>query len=245
MKFYFSGIASKKELAMLQVADIKRVMVDVFQADNISDWSGSRILDSGAYAMSKGRQVSVGIGLWQIGVEDLATVRPGWDLVFALDKIGDPDTTLYNWRFLQQQNSWLTFTPVYQWGAPLDHLHEYLSASNIVGIGGLVQMMREKNQPMLDSLATLCQQYPKRFHIFGINWPKAITLLRDSIYSADSSKWLDGARYRRAIFEHSTYGYLATAPARFVTRNYPELEGISREDLCSWNACNIAAFCED
>lgn len=57
--------------------------------------------------------------------------------------------------------------------------------------------------------------------------------------------WLAGARYRHAIFKNARHGHLSAAPARLVEKSYPELAGMGREELCIWNARNIAAFCEE
>lgn len=89
---------------------------------------------------------------------------------------------------------------------------------------------------MLDELTAICETFPDRLHIFGMNWLRAIELLKDKVYSADSSKWLDGARYSHVIFTNSRTGHLSQAPAKALSLT------LDRSERCILNARNLEEF---
>ena len=51
MRFYFSGISSPAEVAMLQAAGAAHILVDPHQAPLVAGWQGvERVKDNGEYA---------------------------------------------------------------------------------------------------------------------------------------------------------------------------------------------------
>lgn len=228
MKFYFSGIDSPKTYAMLEKAGVRFVLVDQFNVGNIPAGRSGAMLDSGAYRAWKNG--------WTLSLEFYAETarRFGpFEQITTLDVFGDNQASFENWVRLKCDHRLVTM-PVWffsEKAEDLKLLHSYSLWSNIVGIGGLVPAMRAKNGEMLDELDRLCSLYPKRFHIFGLNWLHALKVLRDKVYSADSSKWLDGARYRHLIY------FDRDASELVQTRS-----SLSREELCVRNAMNIEAY---
>jgi hypothetical protein len=97
--------------------------------------------------------------------------------------------------------------------------------------------MRDKDARVLDELTELCQQYGKGLHLLGLNWLKAFQRLAPLIRSADTSKWLDGARYGHALFVNSRTGQLSQAPARAI----PQYAGLDREGRCKLAALSLRA----
>jgi hypothetical protein len=94
----------------------------------------------------------------------------------------------------------------------------------------------------LKRLTRLREWHPGRFHVFGINWLRAINRLQALLHSGDPSKWLDGARYCRLIFVHSRNHDLAEAPVRVLTKSMPDLVTYDRGKLCVENARNMAQY---
>lgn len=239
MQFYLSGIAGKGEFSMVNAAETKLpLLVDPVDLKQLTDWHGSVALDSGAYrAFKKGIPLNIDQYL------EAAHSRT-FDFVVAPDIIGNPQQSYQNWIALRDQP--LGIMPVWEWGSDNSYLHRYLDHAPIVGIGGLVPTMRMKNQgserktkdKMLMQLSQLCQEYPNRFHIFGLNWLWAIESLKDLIASGDSSKWLDAARYGHIIFENSRTGHLSQAPAKCIS----EAKELSREQRCIASIQAIANF---
>lgn len=247
MHLYFSGIASKQELGFLQEAQIENLLFDPLDFnklfDNISDYKkkylninglNTRImLDSGAYREFKGK--------FSIEIDEYKNLAKNhdFDLRVAKDVIGDPKQTFDNWKnhFSPAKTS-TPYMPVWEYGAPEEYLKAYLDDSPIVGIGGLVPKMREKDNQMLKDLKKLCKQYPGRFHLFGCNWLKAVNHLRDFLYSGDTSKFLDGGRYGHVIFTHAKHGTLSQAPAKFLG-----LQDLTRADRCIKSAEAMRDFC--
>lgn len=85
-----------------------------------------------------------------------------------------------------------------------------------IAVGGLVRLLRDKDQATLTRLHEICDMHPCRLHILGLNWLKAINELKDKIHSADTSKWLDAARYGHLLFIHEKTGKLHQAPAKVL-----------------------------
>lgn len=230
MRLYFSGLSGLQEVEMLREAGIDCVLVD--QVD-IPRAEGFRrvALDSGAYRVwKKGGMLDVNAYLKL--VERLADRI---DFAIAPDVIGDPEATKRNWLRVQHCRK---VVPVWQWGAPREHLEEYLSERELVCIGGLVPLMRAKDERMLAELEVLCREFPGRFHILGINWLKAIERLRGLAASGDTSKWLDGGRYGHVIFVHSRTGHLQQAPAKVM--GLAHLDRRERNVFC---ARTLVQFC--
>jgi hypothetical protein len=243
MKLYFSGVRSRRELVMLRQAGVGHLLVDQFdiwRSGVLEAWDGHLALDSGSYrAYKRGLRLHAGAYRLVIRLLNSRRRRP-FDFVVGLDVIGDPAQSRWNWIELTDRG--VPTMPVWQWGAGESDLEFYLERAPVVGLGGLVQPMRDKDEAMLQRLTRLCEQHPGRFHIFGINWLRAINRLQPLLHSGDTSKWLDGARYRKLIFVHSRYHYLAEAPVRVLAKSMPGLAGYDRERLCVENARNMAQY---
>lgn len=245
MKFYFSGAAGNGEIAMLHKAGVERILVDpddywgvlyYLERQRGEIWWPNIALDSGAYRAYKNGEE---LDLHEFAAALLRMDANNFDFVVAPDVIGDPTATIVNARELWMNG--IDCVPVWHWGSPLEHLNYYLTVSELVGIGALVEPMREKNERVLRQLVDLCFAYPQRFHLFGLAWPKAIEKVAPYAYSADSSVWLRGARYAYAIFKHRGHGHLTQAPAKLI----PEYKGLDREERCIQNAKNIEEFLKE
>lgn len=234
MKLYFSGISDHSAYAMLKQAGVKNLLVDPFDYAHIPPKRSHVALDSGAYrAFKHGYNPDL--------ERYIAFTRSHgpFDFAVSLDVIGDPKSSRENWERLRQlkaNNEPTKFIPVFQWGGERDDLKRYLDEAPVVGIGGLVIRMRKKDDQMLDQLGELCSIYPRRFHILGINYLKAIEQLKALIQSGDTSKWLDGGRYHHLIFTNTKTGRLAQAPAKALGLS------LSREELCIQSARNLEDF---
>lgn len=181
MKLYFSGLAGKWEASVLRDAGVDVVLVDPFDLKHAENFPVIA-MDSGAYRASK-KDVA------------LPEIPEGnWDFVVAPDVIGDPEAS---------REAWLKDTtkmPVWHWGEPMALLRWYLEQTDgIVGIGGCVHLMRKRSGALWHGLYKICQQHPGRFHVFGANWLAMLDWIAPYVSSADTSKWLDGARYGEII----------------------------------------------
>ena len=230
---------------MLQEAGVTNILIDQFDLKHLDGWQGSVALDSGAYRLFKARQKGNGKKVKQLEeclaypwYAKIAGSRV-FDFVVSLDVISDPAKTFNNWFSIPHAEG-IQWVPVWHWGSDQHYLETYLKQAQVIGIGGLVGLMREKDQEMLDQVIELCERHPDRFHIFGINWLKAIETLRDLIYSGDTSKWLDGGRYASIIFKHTRNGHLQQAPARVL----PWAKGWDRRQRCVENAREMMNFCQ-
>lgn len=229
MNFYFSGVSGASEYGMLAAAGVRHLLVDQFDLPNVPRGRDRVALDSGAYRAMKKRL--------HLRVDDyIRLIRNSgpFDFVMSLGVIGDPASSRDNWEAMRRAN--VSALSVWQWGARADELKRYSDEAQIVGIGGLATLMRNKDARMLDELTALCESFPDRLHIFGMNWLRAIERLKDKVHSADSSKWLDGARYSHVIFTNTKTGQLSQAPAKALNLT------LDRSERCILSARNLEEY---
>jgi hypothetical protein len=251
MQFYFSGISSKTESNLLQQAGIENALVDPTDLPNVSDWNGKIMLDSGAYRMFKsGKQASI---------EDFRTMLEGlnpeaFTHVVSLDVIDDPEKTKANWDYLSAAG--IKTLPVWHYGDPLEYLEYYLGKTDVVGLGGLVRHIRSKRDQkmskeekaewesyrkgVLAEMLKLCQLYPNRFHFFGLCWIDAVNALYPYLYSADSSLYLEAARYGYVIFINTRTKKLSHAPCKLI----PQYAALDRAGRIIESARAICSYLE-
>ncbi|MBK9497278.1 MAG: hypothetical protein IPO08_22720 [Xanthomonadales bacterium] len=236
MIFWFSGVTSHRDAALLQLAGVQHVLIDTF------DWPATQLdgapkfkhlmLDSGAYRMFR-REIA-----WDTGdhLTGLSMITGPFDHVVALDVIGNPIATRGNWEKVYRTRNDYQFMPVWQWGAPLDDLKYYLDEAPLVGVGGLVPLIRSRRKDklsqaearawtqsrlkVLELLTSLAQMYPQRLHAFGLSWLEAVNQLRPYLFSADASHWLIGRKDRMIIFQDPDSGELQEVKAK----HYPYLD---------------------
>lgn len=181
MILYFSGVSGNWERDTLQDARVNHILVDPFDLQYTANFNHVA-MDSGAYRAYKR------------GVPLPSTPNGLWDFIVSPDVINDPQ---------KSKESWLQDTskmPVWHWGESMDLLRWYLvNCKDTIGIGGTVWKMRERDPALWHGLWKICGSYPHRFHIFGANWLELLRRLSPFLVSADTSKWLDGARYAEVI----------------------------------------------
>lgn len=250
MKFYFSGVRSPREAALLTQAGITHVLVDPASYTRIAPSPfPNLVLDSGAYAAYKAGQMLT-TASYAATLSELPLEVFTW--ITCNDVIGDPAQTKANWCELNALG--YTTIPVWQWGSSLTDLYAYLHRAPLVGIGGLVPHLRDRRNEKLDKAAKaawdrqrtktlaallgIVQQHPQRFHLFGLCWVKAFNALAPYLASADSSLWLNGRKYGLALFIHSKTGKLTLAPKAML----PTCIGMTPDELCSYNAAQINHF---
>lgn len=203
--YYFSGVAGASEAGFLRAAGVKHVLVDPSDLQNAVGFEHV-VLDSGAYRCFKR-----GAALDAAAYQSLArTATVDWHL--APDVIGNPVATERNWDTHRQKG----MVPIWGFGAERRLLHKYLDQSERVAVGGLVTLMREKNEDMLREVGALCDQFPRRLHLLGANWLKAACRLNDTSASMDSSEFLVGGRYGYLIHFNTRSKQLQRAPARVL-----------------------------
>lgn len=243
MDFYFSGIAGRQEFEMLAAAGVKNLLVDHADARHIPFPRRIEMLDSGAY-----RSFKLGVDLT---VEDFLqtakTLARRADSIVAPDCIGNPAKTFRRWQRIKAEIAHKRLIPVWEWASPRKYLEAYLSEAKIVGIGGIARIMRaggktkeetKLRDTVTNELFELCREFPQRFHVFGLNYLKAIETLAPWARSADSSNWLRGGRYGYVIFKHTKNNHLTQAPAKFI----PEYKNLDRAGRCIASARNIESF---
>lgn len=242
MKLYFSGIKDAESIAILEAAGVSHYLI------NWTDFAllrasipeqASLICDCNAFKL-QGQLINVPNYLQFIDNCDRT-----FDFVVAPDVMRNAEATLHNWNQVKHLKD-IPWMPVWGWGMDEDLLKRYLDEAPIVGVGGLVSLMREgqwnKNpeaQKMLEMLSDICQQHKHRLHIFGLCWLKAIETLNDWAYSADTSKFYDGGRYAHIIFRNTKTKKLQQCHYELIPQ-YSKLDRIGR---CVESAKTLHAYC--
>ncbi len=237
--FWFSGVDSEDELLMLREAGVHQFLVDPFQFSRLKSEfleTDELILDSGAYAQFKDPNLT-------LELDDYIEIAASWNFsyVVAPDVFGNAARTLTRWNTVK--NLFLPWIPVWQYPqtgictrSDVKQLEDYLEQSPIVGIGGLVEAMRSRNQFVLDDVLRLCVRFPRRLHIFALCNAHAINRYKDYALSGDSSTWLSAAR-RGEVLHVDANGHLTRSHARKI--------GVSddRQVRCVTSARNLLNFC--
>lgn len=246
MIYYQSGVSSGGDAAILQRCGVQHVLVDQFDVATCYGRFDHVALDSGAFRAMR-RKVDLFLDEYCEAVVD---IQKDFDFVVSLDVIGNPAQSMENWLWLRLNG--LDCIPVWHFDTDQSWLHKYLDLTDgIIGIGGLAGIFRDTENParggILRQLHTLCDKHPDRFHIFGLNWVKAINELKDTAHSADSSLWLRGARYGTSVFRNSRHGTLSQAPSwvleQWAEKNGKEAHPRDRTGLLRGNARSIDRYC--
>jgi hypothetical protein len=198
MKMYFSGVNGKQEVEYLREAGADTVLVDQFDLRHGAGFK-SIAIDSGAYRAMKGKtSLSLADYIDFLGCLNFSR----FDFILSLDVIGDAEQSFKNWK---EVCSRYPVIPVFHYESDLSYLDRYVeSEPAMIAIGALALPMRTKDRQgaALDFLCRILDQYPCGFHFLGLNWLKAIQTLKvhPRAMSFDTSKFLDGGRYRHTIF---------------------------------------------
>lgn len=256
MRLYLSGVAGPAEADMLRAASdfgpaVRYVLADPTDWPNVAegatgaDWGLA--LDSGAYRAWKRGGGALDIpGYLRLAGSLCASpdssTRP--DFCVAPDIIGDPERTRADWLAIPAGlRVACRLAPVWHWGADDALLSAYLDECPPgvpVCVGALVPAMRARDRGMLRSLRALCSRQPGRLHLLGANWVEALEAVAPLAASADTSKWLDGARYGNLLVPDA--GRLRELPARLAAGllpHRPDLAGCESWDRprrCAFNA---------
>lgn len=204
MDLYFSGINDARTLEMAGRAGVTHILLNVCDLHLLASPRPHVIVDSPAYRKFKGKKVPDIPGY----VELLAHAKAlghRFDFTITYDEFNDPKGSLRNWNHLFRQYG-LQTVPVFHLHGDRSILKDYLMASEVVALGGLVPAMRERDMDSLHSVMDLCRANPNRFHFLGLNWLGALAWLMPYLRSADTSKWLDGRRYRHLIHRDEETG---------------------------------------
>lgn len=247
MRYYFSGITRptragqlSPEFLLLQAAGVKHILVDQMRLPYIGDRREGVMLDCGSYFAYK-NLVSLRLEPYL----EIARDRGPFDMMAALDAVMNPQLSHAYWQATKQSEKGTPdgMFPVWQWKGPREYLDEYLSESRIVGVGGLVELMRKKDERMREELIELCAAFPQRLHIFACNWLRCFKDLRDLAFSCDTSKWLSPAKRNTIIFHHTGNDHLAQIPMSEALAAGIITHSLSREERLITSAHTMDAFC--
>ena len=262
MVWWTSGIDSTTD-AGLAAGGVKRVLGDPVSLPYMSIFFPDReiALDSGAYRNFKNKKRRI---TTEQDARLYSNLYPDRKFAFriAMDVLGDAETTMLYWNkvFYGHERG---FVPVFQWGGPEEHLQQYLEQApwvhavhtNLVAIGGLAPILRgghrtkdkaakakldRRRDEVIEQILILCERYPNRFHILGLNHLDTINRTRHLVASADASKWLDGRRYGYVFFIDTRTGRLRYAPSGAI-KEYAEM---STSQRLTHNARIIAAYAQ-
>jgi hypothetical protein len=252
MDFYFSGVESKEEIAMLREAGASRLLVDPTQIKRLGDdLDGFRLaLDSGAYRLFK-------MGLpnnveWYEGWVRDNTGRFEFDFVTSLDDFEDRTQNYRTWwRLRAVLEGVADVLPVWHYdGAAADDWPWYLRDSQEVGVGGLVPHLftkaDHKDRHWCRQLVRrLCEEQSGRLRLFGACDLPLLNSVRGHVLSADSSFWLRGRRRGAGFYVNRQTGKLSEAAPWLMEKlagDYPEIADLKRMDGRERSVANARAL---
>lgn len=237
MLLYHSGVSDAETYSILAEAGVGRILVDIFDLQNVPPDFPHLALDCGEYrAHREAERIAAGPeptrrNRFKITADqyERAIKESGrtFDLILNLDVWGNQDASFINFKTLRRRGVPVTPVWVYESGASRRILHYYLDRSPVVALGGLVPRLREEDETLLSELIELSAAFPGRFHVLGLRWLRAIDELKGLLFSADTSKFLAGARRGSIVFVHERSLKLQEAHARVFA-------GSKREDIRAW-----------
>lgn len=159
------------------------------------DFSGKNIfLDSGAFsAKNKGIDISiVNYGNFILLHKD------SLEYYSNLDVIGDSKQTAKNQERLESIG--LSPVPVFHWGEDILILKKLCEQYNYVSIGNTVPIKpKTKLAEQIVSALNYVNYNMTRIHLFGFSSFPGMILLKDYIYSVDSTTWRIRARFKECL----------------------------------------------
>jgi hypothetical protein len=246
VKQYHSGVSDRQAYSMLREARVRHILVDPFDLENVTPDFPHVALDCGTYrAMKEAARIAQSgdpsqRNKYLLSVDDyerrIKDAGRDFDLVMSLDVWGAQEQSFLNYKTLTRRGLRVTPVWVYERGGNRRLLNYYLDRADVVALGGLVPGLREEDEGLLRELTELCNSYPNRLHILGLRWLRAIDELKGLLYSADTSKFLAGARRGSVIFVHERTGRLREAHARVFEKS-------QREDIRAWASLDRRQRC--
>lgn len=177
--------------ALVSFAFIGSSFIPAKDVDRLCASCSRVVLDSGAFsAWTKGRPIDLDAYLDHIQAHG---ARYAW--IAALDEIGDADGSLRNWQTMLDRlpvELAAKVVPVFHEGEPLEALDEYVSRSQLVGLG---RTLGRKSKPHTFVFYDACfNAHPSaQFHAFGNGSPE--TLEPYPFASFDCTTWERDASY--------------------------------------------------
>jgi hypothetical protein len=243
MRFYFSGVEGKAELAMLREAGASRLLVDPTQLARLDgELDGFRLaLDSGAYRLFKQNKPRHLAG-YAYTVEEWQNRGYAFDFVTTLDDLGDRQRTWRDWLDLSLMLDCYVL-PVWHYSQPemidLFLYWDKLAGTNLgIGVGGLVPYLftdasKEAREQCRKFVGALCDSMAGRYRLFGSCDLPLLNAVKDTALSADSSFWLRGRRRGVGFYVNSKTGQLCQANKWLMEKlapDYPEIAELLKMD---------------
>lgn len=180
--------------------------------------------DSGAFtAATQGAEINVG---------ELAQWAKRWQhrlkWVAALDVIGDPKESRYNWDVMRGDYD-VEAIPTIHYGDPPTMMDYYVDRGvDLIGLGGLVGVGTPAQMRWLITVFRYAQaQHPHvQFHGWGLTAQEHLDL---PFYSVDSSSWAAPMRFGRAILYDPITNKQYTVPLNGRAVYQPRIAKLLRE----------------
>lgn len=207
------------------------------------------MLDNGAYElMKRGEEIDPAEFYRYLDFLD-PEIRARIEYVIAPDSFDSEEDTATWWETWApdyQKQGW-GMVPVWHWEGTNATRGYYLKEAPVVAIGGAAKALRgghrekdpytksvlnEQRDRCREVIINLCACNPGRYHVLGCNDLYTLDAIKETAYSIDTSKWLDGGRYAYAIFRNTRTGKLQQAPAKRI----PGYEHLDRAGRCEKNA---------
>jgi hypothetical protein len=190
------------------------------KGDGFDQW----VLDSGAYTAHNSGKTIIPEEFIKFATE-AKTSDPRLDTIFALDVIGDPETSLKN--ALAAKKAGVAVVPCWHAGEPIEFAQEMAKQFPRIALGGLVARLQNNRSQLMDSRTKMhyaekffCAVWPKWIHGFGCTGEALMSAL--PFAAVDSTTWA----LRPSMYgSWKTFGAL---PVRVSKNIRPALEAEAR-----------------
>lgn len=158
---------------------------------------GKVFLDSGAFtAHNTGKPIDL-----QMYTEFCQKTAGSWDVIAALDVIGNPEASSKNYEFMTDEG--VDILPTYHIGTEKKWFYRLLDKYKYVAIGGVASRISSRTNSLAQMLPHFlwahkaAQGAGVRLHGFGITYAAALNLF--PWHSVDSSTFNVGSRFRSLV----------------------------------------------
>lgn len=124
--------------------------------------------------------------------------RQYFDVVAALDVIGDADASYENYMYMRKQGLGFVL-PAWHGGEPLEAIDRYIGLTDYIGIGGVASIALDrirKARYIQNAISYIRKRDPNmKIHLYGVADVALLRMFGHEVESIDSASWKTGAMW--------------------------------------------------
>lgn len=234
MKLYFAGAEAFTEL--MKEIDIKSPLFSYYYLDereNLKKFDDI-FLDSGGFTARVRREkiyVEEYIGFVKAIEKELTH--------YANLDTADQEKSEENLKKMEKEG--LNPMPVWHSGWSQDLLKNYLNSYDYVALGGIAGSTFDTEKKFKEIVRFANLEGNAKLHLFGMTDPHILSIVKDKIYSADSTSWLNGGRYGH-FFYFDGERMKQLSPQQFEKKYGKAFNQVNYHQRNKWNLLHWKKF---